>query len=308
MSVPRTVPAAFVLLIVIWSTTPLTIKWSAAGSSFVFGAATRMSLGLCVAWVLIAVMRVPVRLDRRALLAYCAAALSLYGAMICVYWGAQRIPTGWVSVLFGLSPLITGVLSAIILRDRSLTGARLTGSLLGVAGLAVVFLNGHALGPAAVLGVAAIVVSSVLYSGAAVWMKLIDVDLPALATVGGGLALSVPLYVLSWWLLDGIVPQSLPLEAWLSIGYLAVFGSVLGFQMYFHVLKHLDAGRTSLISLVTPILALVIGHLFNGEPLTLRVWLGAALVLSALVLYELPMLRASWRQHKRLPVANTPAL
>ena len=43
------VPAAYLGLIALWSTTPLAIKWSSDGVSFLFGAASRMTLGLlCV--------------------------------------------------------------------------------------------------------------------------------------------------------------------------------------------------------------------------------------------------------------------
>ncbi len=50
------------------------------------------------------------------------------------------------------------------------------------------------------------------------------------------LLIAVPLYLLNWALLDGALPTELEPRTTLSIVYLAVFGSALGFILYYHVL------------------------------------------------------------------------
>ncbi len=64
--------------------------------------------------------------------------------------------------------------------------------------------------------------------------------------------------------------------------YLGVFGSVLGFVLYYHMIKHLDAGRIALITLITPVLALLLGHGLNSEAVLPQVWIGTGLILLGL--------------------------
>lgn len=98
-----------------------------------------MVLGVFVCLLLIALMSRRMRWHREALRTYLAAGLGLWGAMTSVYWAAQYIPSGLISVLFGLSPAVTGVMAALWLGERALTPFRLIGLGLGIAGLAVIF-------------------------------------------------------------------------------------------------------------------------------------------------------------------------
>jgi drug/metabolite transporter (DMT)-like permease len=75
-------------------------------------------------------------------------------------------------------------------------------------------------------------------------------------------------------------------RALLSIVYLAALGSVVGFVAYFYVLKHWEAGRVALLTLITPVSALWLGHFFASEPLGLQVWVGTALIMLGLVSHQ----------------------
>jgi drug/metabolite transporter (DMT)-like permease len=273
------IPAAYLTVILIWSTTPLAIKWSAQGAGFAFAVASRMVIGLVVAAVILAVWRVGLPMHRRARRSYLAGGLGLFGAMTLTYWGAQYIHSGLVSVLFGLSPLVTGLMALVWLKEEALTPAKIAGMLLGLAGLAVIFGDSREMGGAhAVAGVVALLSAVAIYSASLVWIKRIGDDSPPLATTAGTLAVSLPLFGLVWWLMDGHVPSEVPLRAGAAIVYLGVFGSVLGFALYYYVIKHMETGKVALITLVTPVLALLLGSLLNGEDVSTRVWLGAALI------------------------------
>lgn len=273
------IPAAYLTVILIWSTTPLAIKWSAQGTSFAFAVASRMVIGLAVAALLLAVWRIGLPLHRRARMSYLAGGLGMFGAMILTYWGAQYIHSGLISVLFGLSPLVTGLMAMAWLDEEPLSTAKVAGMLLGLAGLAVIFGDSHEMGGAhAVAGVAALLAAVAIYSASLVWIKRIGDDSPPLATTAGTLAVSLPLFGMVWWLVEGGVPAAPPARAFAAIAYLGVFGSVLGFALYYYVIKHMETGKVSLITLVTPVLALLLGSLLNGEDVGVRVWLGTALI------------------------------
>ena len=281
------VPAAYIGVILIWSTTPLAIKWSGEGPGFLFGVTGRMLLGALVCLALIRLLRVAMPWHRDAGRTYVAAGIGIYGAMLCVYWGAQYIPSGLISVLFGLTPLVTGVLAMTWLGERSFTPVKLAGIVAGLSGLVIIFGADAAVRePFAAQGIVAVLLSVILHSISSVRVKQIGAQLPALAVAGGGLLVAAPLYVATWWLFDGDLPRALSSRAALSIVYLGLVGSVIGFVLYYSALKHLSAGKLALITLVTPVIALLLGHAFNDEAIGLEVWAGTAVILLGLVLYQ----------------------
>lgn len=281
------IPAAYLGVILIWSTTPLAIKWSGEGPGFLFGVTGRMAIGTALCVLLALLLRVRMPWHRDALRAYAAAAVGVYGAMICVYWGAQHVPSGLVSVLFGLVPITVGALAALWLGERSFTPAKVTGAAIGIGGLLLIFAGGGAPGPLAAWGLAAVLASVLLHSVSAVWVKRIDADMHALALTTGALLFALPAYLLTWALFDGAWPAILPSQALGSIIYLGIFGSGVGFILYYYVLRRIDAGRLALIPLITPVLALLAGFLLNDERIGLREMAGVALILSGLLFYEL---------------------
>jgi drug/metabolite transporter (DMT)-like permease len=297
------VPAAYFGIILIWSTTPLAIQWSTQGTSFAFAVLARMVIGVVVAGLLVAVWRIGLPLHARARRAYVVGGLGLFGAMALTYWGARYVHSGLISVLFGLSPLMAGVLAALWLDERALTPLKVGGMGLGALGLAVIFIHGDSLGGEhALAGLLAVLLAVFIYSACLVWLKRIADDSPPLATTVGTLSVSLPLFALVWALADGQLPAMVPPRSGAAIVYLGVFGSVIGFALYYYVIKHLEASKVSLITLLTPVLALLLGHLLNGEDIGWRLWLGTGVILFGLSVYqwdELAALRLSYRGARR---------
>jgi drug/metabolite transporter (DMT)-like permease len=280
------IPAAYGGVILIWATTPLAIKWSGDGPGPLFGVASRMVLGVALCLLLMRIMRVSFPRHRQAWLTYVAAGMGVYVAMTSVYLGAQYITSGMVSVVFGLTPLVTAFMAALWLQERVLTVSKITGTLFGIAGLTVIFQSSLQLDGNAIYGVTGVLVAVMAHSASAVWIKRIGAHLPAVAVTSGGLLVATPAFVLTWLVFDGRWPQLLTEQAIMSIVYLGVFGSVLGFAMYFYVLKHVSPSQIALITLVTPVLALVIGNQLNHEPILPSVGLGSALILGGLALHQ----------------------
>ncbi len=277
---------AFLGVIIIWSTTPLGIKWSGDDVGFLFGVTARMMLGVLVAGVLLIVLRIPFPLHRQALHAYLASGVGIYFAMLFAYWAASYIPSGWIAVIWGVSPVFAGVLGSLVLGEKALVLHRMLGVVAGIAGLAIIFLQGATIGEHTALGVILALIGVIAQVATAVWIKHIKADLPGLVMTTGGLAVSIIPFILSWWIVDGTLPESVPLKASGSIIYLAIMGSVLGFSLYFFLLNHVEASKVALITLVTPVSALLLGSWLNNEALTAWVFVGTALILSGLASYQ----------------------
>ncbi len=278
--------AAFISVILIWSTTPLAIKWSALGVGFSFAVFARMSLGALLCAALLVLLRVRFPLHRKAGLSYLIGGISMAGAMGLTYWSAQYVSSGMISVLYGLSPLLTSLGAALWLKDEALTSGKLAGMLLGLAGLALVFADGIQLGAGALMGLGGLFVAVSMQSLGLVWLKRIGDDSHPVATTLGSLVVALPLFFTAWLLADGHLPQNIPQRAIAATVYLGVFGSVLGFVLYYHMIKHLDAGRIALITLITPVLALLLGHGLNNEAVLPQVWLGTGLIVLGLCVHR----------------------
>ncbi len=280
------IPAAYIGVIIIWSTTPLAIQWSGDGVGYLFGITSRMVLGVLTGLLVAALLKVRLPWHAQARRTYLAAGLGLFCAMLSVYWSSRFIPSGWISVLFGLTPMITGVLAHYCLPEQSLSPARFIGMLLGVAGLAIMLLGARALGTNATLGIAGMLFSVTAYSASSVAVKRIGADIPALATTIGGLAVAVPMLLLVYAITATPIPVDISPRAALSIAYLGTIGSVLGFALYYYVLRHVETTRVALITLVTPVLSLLLGRMLNNEPVQAEVYTGTTAILSGLLLFE----------------------
>ena len=287
------VPAAFAGVILIWSTTPLAIQWSSEGGGFLFAVTARMVLGLIFCVLVLRIAGISMPWHTRARGAYLAAGVAIYGAMTLVYWGAQYVPSGWIAVLFGLSPLLTSLFSVLWLSQQGFSRAEWLGLLLALGGLATIFAGGAEIGPHVGIGVAAVLLSTLLHAASSVWVKRLSDGLPALAVTTGGLSVAVPVFVLTWFMFDGVWPESLPDRSRFAITYLALFGSVLGFFWYYYLLRRVAAVKVSLITLVTPVTALLLGHWLNDEAILPTVWLGTGLILAGLTLHQWRVVSAS---------------
>ncbi len=278
--------AAYISVILLWATTPLAIKWSAEGSSFVFGAASRMTIGIVCVFFILIFTRKRLPWHSRARQTYLAVSLQIFGAMMVVYWSSRFIPSGWVSVIFGLTPFITALMSAIFLKERSLGTSKILSYLLGIGGLVMMFSSAIELSNQAILGIAGVLTAAFLHSASAVWVKRIQAGLPAMIQVGGGLLFAMPMYLGSWYLFEeGSLPSSLSWQTISAIIYLGVIATTIGFSMYYYILTHLPATNVAMITIISPVLALLLGYFANGELLTVKVVTGTTMILLALFIH-----------------------
>src|SRR5690606_36421274 len=116
---PMHLSLAYLGVVLIWATTPLAIQWGTMDSSFSFAAMLRMVLALVCALVVLRLWRIPLALHGRAVRSYLCAGLGLFLAMSCVYWASTRVDSGLMSVIFGLSPLVTSVLAGWWLGEKN---------------------------------------------------------------------------------------------------------------------------------------------------------------------------------------------
>ncbi len=283
---------AYILVVLIWSTTPLGIQWSSDSVSFVAAATLRMSLALVLALLINALLRRAL-FDRPGVWkVYLVASLGIFPNMPLVYWCAQFVPSGLMAVIFALSPFSTGLWSLLLLRENPFSLRRVLALLVALCGLLLVFRDQLHVNVSAALGMTGLLLSCFLFGFSSVLLKRLDKGSDPFNQTVGSLLFALPGLLLVWWLLDGQWPSAMSDRTLWGIGYLAILGSLGGFTLYYFVLSRTSASTVSLLTLITPVLALMVGAVVAGERLTLPLLAGTALILSALVFYlDFPLVR-----------------
>ena len=280
------VRAAYIAVIVVWATTPLGIKLSSAGVSIYDAALLRMLLAVAFGVLLLVALRVPFAWAA-GWRSYVAGAFSLYGGLLPVYFAAQSIPSGLISVLWGLSPVVASLMAVRWLGERALSPGKLLALLAALGGLALVFRGELTPGASSAEGLIACLLSVLLFTYGAMHVKRLDAGVHPLAQTVGSLVLALPLFQLTWLAKDGSFPQSLSPGALLALVYLGVFASVLSYVPYFYILQKLPMARVALTTLVSPVIALFLGLALAGEELPPSALIGSVVILLALLAYHM---------------------
>jgi len=280
------VPAAYIGIIIIWSTTPLAIQWSSEGVGFLFAVTARMCIAVILCLILLVLLRLRLSWTGAEKQSYIASALGIYGAMICVYWGAQFIPSGLIAVVYGLFPLVTTIMAPLWLKKTLWHPSKWVGIVLALIGLIVIFDPRVQLDTGMLFGISGVLASVFLHAISMLWIKKTGGNVGALKLTTGGLMIAVPLYIITWFIMDGQWPAAITFKAGGAILYLGIIGSVVGFFLFYYALKHLSADAIAITTLITPVTALSIGHWVNGEQFAPQIFIGTIIILMGLVLHQ----------------------
>ncbi|MCU0225856.1 MAG: EamA family transporter [Acidobacteria bacterium] len=82
---------------------------------------------------------------------------------------------------------------------------------------------------------------------------------------------------------SGLAAAEVSARSLLSVGYLVVFGSLIGFSAYVWLMRVSTPARVATYAYVNPVVAVALGAAFGGEPLTLRTLLASAVIVLAVV-------------------------
>lgn len=283
------VPVLYALICLIWGSTWLVIKIGLVGVPPFLGAGLRFALASAVLFALIAARRTRIALDRNGWIAVLSCGLlSFTLSYACVYWSEQYISSGLAAILYCLMPLVTALLSRFWTRSEKLSARKIAGILIAMAGTAVLFWPSEAVAREQILGMAAALVSVLAAAVNLVSVKKYGKDTDVFVMNALGMTLGAVLLLgLSAALESGAA------VAWsranvLAIVYLALAGSVTAFLSYYSLVKVMDATRLSLITLIFPVVAVLLGWGILHEALPAGTWGGMAAVLLGVAVAIIP--------------------
>ncbi len=205
-----------------------------------------------------------------------------------VYWAEERITSGLTAVTFAVMPFFAALLSRFFLKDEDLTFWKIFGIMIGFAGLVLIFGGDLRIGSmSAAFGILAVVLSAFFNAVVAVGVKKygyhidpVFINLIPMA-IGAVTLLGTSFFIEDWGAIKFNVPNLI------AIFYLAAFGSVLAFVIYFYLLKHISVVSLSMTSFITPLLAIASGALVLGEKFPPGTLVGSALILAGVLLMTL---------------------
>ena len=281
------IPIAFISVILIWTSTPLAIQWSST-SAPLSSVLARMLIGVMFCLTIMGLLRMKLPFNENARRLYVVGGLSMFFTMSFTYVAAQSIPSGWISIIFGLSPIATGLFSLFFEPESRLTPLRIIGMSLGISGLVLVFQAGLAFDSNTFFGISLLLAAMLIASISSVVLRHLSKDsqLQPMQITTGGLAIAIPFFALSAYLLEPSSGVAYTSKELLSILYLGLIGTGIGFTLYYFLLKKMPASKVALVTLITPISSLLLGNLVNNEPVIKEVWIGAVCVSIGLMLYE----------------------
>lgn len=275
--------ATCALLSLIWGTTWAVIRIGLAGMPPFTAAALRFSIAgsllLVLAW------RRGIPLGRRPWerRLWCINGVGSFAVNYgVVYWAEQWIPSGLASVLFALMPLLVTLMAHFALPGERLRPWALLGTLLGFAGVGTIFSEDLSQlgGPGVPRAALVMLLSPLAMAVTQVALKRWGAGIHPLSLTAVPMLIGASLLGATAALVERDLPVAFTPVAIGSVVYLAVIGSAVTFSLYYWLLSHMAATKTSLIAYTTPLVAVLVGTFGLGEALTGRILAGGALVVA----------------------------
>lgn len=196
-----------------------------------------------------------------------------------IFWAQTHIPSGLASILNATTPLFTLLIAHLFTRDDKLTGGRLAGILCGFGGV-VVMIGPHLLDQlgADLMAQLACIAAAMSYGVTAVFGRRFR-GLPPMLAAGGQLTASslmlAPVVAVLYQPWSMPLP-SLPVLA--SVVLLAAVSTAFAYILFFRILGRNGATNISLVTLLVPVSAILLGAVVLGEALEPRDFIGFGLI------------------------------
>jgi len=283
------VVAAFAAIYVIWGTTYLAIAMMVKSIPPYLGAGSRFLVAGTLLFAFLRLRGQPLPTPRQWGWAALAGLLLLVGGNGSIVWAQKTVPSGIASIIVATEPLWIVLASWLFFRGGRPTLLEAAGILGGFAGM--VFLIGPSMlahgGEIDPFGAGLLVFATVSWAFGSMVSR--HAELPDSAPMAmsmemasaGVIMLLLAIPKGDW---SGFSLSAVTLESFLGWLYLVVFGSWIGFVAFFFLMRHCRPSRAATYAYVNPVIAIFLGWLVAGEPLSVRTLVSAAVILASVAI------------------------
>ncbi len=269
-------------LAAIWGSTWLGIKVSIDHFPPFFAAGSRFLIAFLFLYLILRIKNIPFPDSRGAWRITLFTGLQqtvIYGL---VFWGEQYIDSGISAVLFSTMPFFVLIFSFMMIGKEALYVTHAAGIALSIFGTFIIFNPDFSVHPKFIWGFSAILLSAVVSSYMAVYVKLHAGGIPAVTNTAVQMLVAGILLSLISLFLEPIASVEWSATGFAAILYLGIVGSAVAFALYMWVIKKVSPLTASVIPLMTPIVALIIGWAVLRERMTLPMLSGSGLILAGI--------------------------
>jgi drug/metabolite transporter (DMT)-like permease len=279
---------ALLAIYIVWGSTYLAIRFAVETIPPFFHAGLRFLVSglVLLVWRKLAGDPLPTRKQWISLAII--GTLLLLGGNGLVSWAEQTIPSGVAALIIGAVPMFLVIAEAFRPGGIKPTWRVIVGLLIGFTGIYLLvgpseFAGGMKLDP---LGVLALLTACALWASGSVYSKHADLPKSALMMTGAEMLMgSLSLFIVSVATgeLKGFNFAQVSDSSWLGLAYLITFGSMIGFVSYAWLLQNAPISLVATYAYVNPLVAVLLGFLFAGEDLSLRILAASVIIIGSVV-------------------------
>lgn len=280
---------AFAAIYIIWGSTYLAIRFAVetippflmAGMRFVIAGS------IMYAWARLSGVKKPVLIEWRS-----AAIIGIALLMFSnggVTWSEQRVASGVAALIVATVPLWIVLMQWLFHNGCPPSRRMAAGLVIGFLGVLWLIGPDQLLGHRTIdlTGVAVLLVACFSWSNGSLYSR--KAKLPssqilatAMEMICGGVALLLVALVSGEF--QRFAPAAVSTRSFLSLAYLVVFGSIIGFTAYVWLLRNAAPTRVATYAYVNPVIAIALGAIFANEQINSHILVSAATIIFAIVL------------------------
>lgn len=275
--------ALYIATVLIWGSTWLAIEFQLGDVAVGVSLFYRFAIAAILMWVVVLAKKLPMRYSLRDHIFFALLALCNFGLnYLLLYWAQNYLSSAMASIAFSML-LLMNIINTRLFFGKPIAKRIYVGAILGVIGIVSLFWpqiqqfnlsNGVLVG--LLLALAGTFVASL---GNMVSVRNSMQHIGVMQGNAWGMlysAVALAVYVL---LSSSSFVISAPSSYWLSLLYLAVFGTVIAFACYFALLKNIGPERASYVIVLFPLVAVTLSSIFEGFIWQANTFLGFSLVL-----------------------------
>lgn len=275
----------YLICCLIWGSTWLAIRLGLDSITPFVSAGYRFTIAAFFIFILMKIKKLKLQTDTVSIKLYLVLAVfSFYIPFGLVYWGELYVPTALASVLFAVYPFFIALFSKFVFPNEKIGIWKIAGMFISFSGIVVIFseelMIDFSLGLAGMIG---IFVSAALQASMSVATKKYGMHINTISLHFIPMLIGGILLLITGYLVEETSNNDYNLTAVSSILYLAFFGSLVAFTLYFWLLKNINIVILSLITFITPVIAVMLGHFILNEELTFTSIIGTIFVLTGLL-------------------------
>ncbi len=208
---------------------------------------------------------------------------------LLIVWGQKEVASGLAAILNAAAPIFSVIVAGIFLKDERMTSTKLSGAIIGLAGVAIL------IGPDALAGMGAsmlaqlaILTAALSYAFAGVYARRFPaMNINPIVIAAGQLLMSS--LIMAALILTFETPAQIltgSTRVWLAVGGMAIFSTALAYILYFRLIATAGATNAILVTLLIPVTAILLGSAFLGEQLALLHFAGMTVIAIGLLVID----------------------